>query len=158
MRFGQDGDAPFANLRWEWSTNNLIGNRYFQWIFALDAWNRLAAHLCTATTGRDMNLLLSFTAWAFQRRNNVPLIGRHWLSMRKKLHSVAVPRKIKRRAKGAARRMFNFALLCLASTIFCPSLGRVNEKSSGLVFQAVVKRLQTAHAKIRSSWRKSPAT
>jgi hypothetical protein len=26
--------------------------------------------------------------------------------------------------------MFNFALLCLASTIFCPSLERVNEKSS----------------------------
>jgi hypothetical protein len=89
-----------------------------------------------------MNLLFSFAAWAFQRRNNIPLIGRHWLSMRKKLHSVAVPRKIKRRAEGGmahpARRMFDFAVLCLASEIFRPSLGRVNEKSSGLVFQAVV--------------------
>ena len=34
-------DAPFAKLRRERPTKNLIGNSYLEMIVALDAWNRL---------------------------------------------------------------------------------------------------------------------
>lgn len=90
-----------VNLRREWPINNLIGDCYVEVQVALDTWNRLIPHMHAATTGRNMNLLLRFTAWAFQRViNNVPHIRRHWLSMRKKLYSVAVPRKIKAPRQG----------------------------------------------------------
>src|ERR1019366_6497504 len=44
-------------------------------IVAPDALNRLVAHLCESSMGGNMNLLLSFTAWAFHRHNDIGLVG-----------------------------------------------------------------------------------
>ena len=49
---------------------------------APDAWNRLVAHLCESGTGSNMNLLLSFTAWAFHRHHNIVLVGHHRVPVR----------------------------------------------------------------------------
>jgi len=44
-------------------------------IVAPEALNRLVAHLRESGTGGNMNLLLSFTTWAFHRHYNVTLDG-----------------------------------------------------------------------------------
>jgi hypothetical protein len=64
-----------ANLRRERPANNPIGDGCFEMIVAIDAWNRLIAHLCAANTGGHMNLLFGFTAWAFHRHYNIVLVG-----------------------------------------------------------------------------------
>jgi hypothetical protein len=71
-----------ANLRGKWPTNNLIGNSYLEMIVALDTYNFLVAHLFAANTGRNMNLLLSFTPWTFHRHHNVTFVSHCWVSVR----------------------------------------------------------------------------
>src|ERR1017187_4311780 len=44
-------------------------------IVAPEALNRLVAHLCESGTGGNMNLLLSFTAWAFHLHNDIEVVG-----------------------------------------------------------------------------------
>jgi hypothetical protein len=73
LRFGQDGGAPFANLRRERPGYYPIGDAYLEMIVAADARNSLAALLCAITVS-DMNLLLSFTAWAFHGHHHVPFV------------------------------------------------------------------------------------
>jgi hypothetical protein len=63
-------------------TNNFIGDRYLEIDVAIEAWNRLIAHLCAANTGGNMNLLFGFTAWAFHRHYNIVLVGHRWVSER----------------------------------------------------------------------------
>lgn len=43
LRFGLDGDAPFANLRREWPSKDSIGDGYLEITVAIDAGNSLVA-------------------------------------------------------------------------------------------------------------------
>jgi hypothetical protein len=40
------------------------------------------AHLCESGTGSNMNLQLSFTAWAFHPHHDIWLAGHRWVSVR----------------------------------------------------------------------------
>src|SRR5712692_3391344 len=73
---------PFAKLRRKWPANNPIGDRCLEMSVTPDASNRLVAHLCESGTGSNMNLLLSFTAWAFHRHHDIGLVGHRWASVR----------------------------------------------------------------------------
>jgi hypothetical protein len=44
-------------------------------LVAPDAWNRLVMHLCAASPGGNMNLLLGFAVLAFHHHNDIPLVG-----------------------------------------------------------------------------------
>ena len=63
MRFGQDGGAPFANLRREWSAHNLIGDCYLEMIVALNARNCLVTDLWGKSgTSVNVDVLFGFAA------------------------------------------------------------------------------------------------
>ena len=71
LRFGQEGKTAqgpnllrkkIANLRRKRSANNPVGDGNFEIAVAIEACNRLVGHLSATNTGRNMNLLLSFTA------------------------------------------------------------------------------------------------
>jgi hypothetical protein len=47
-------------------------------VVAPDALNPLVAHLCESSTGGNMNLLLGLTAWAFDRHNDIAVVGHRW--------------------------------------------------------------------------------
>jgi hypothetical protein len=42
---------------------------------AHDALNRVVAHFRDSSAGGNMNLLLGLTAWAFQRHDDIVLVG-----------------------------------------------------------------------------------
>ena len=73
---------PFVKLYRKRPANNPIGDRYLEMSVAPDASNRLVAHLCAASAGGNMGLLLSFAAWAFHRYHNIALLGHRWVSLR----------------------------------------------------------------------------
>ena len=74
--------AWYSALSRKWTAYNLIGDRCLEIIVALEALNRLVAHQCGSGAGINMNLLLSFTTWAFQRNHNIALVGHRWVSVR----------------------------------------------------------------------------
>ena len=77
------GHGPLlAALRRKRPANNPIGDRYLEMSVAPDASNRLIAHLWESGTGSNMNLLLSFTAWAFHCHHDIALVGHRRVSMR----------------------------------------------------------------------------
>jgi hypothetical protein len=55
----------FTKLQRKWPAYNLSGDRYPEIIVAIDALNRLVAHLCAASAGGNMNFLLGFTVFTF---------------------------------------------------------------------------------------------
>ena len=81
MRVGQGG-APhndinygtlIPKLRREWPADDPIRDTYVEMKVAPDTLNRLFAHLAESRTGNNINLLLSFAAWAFYRHHIIPL-------------------------------------------------------------------------------------
>jgi hypothetical protein len=52
-------------------------------IVAPDASNHLVAHLCAASAGGNMNLLLGFAGLAFHRHHDIALVGHRWASLRR---------------------------------------------------------------------------
>ena len=59
----------------KWPAHNLIGNGHVGVLLAVNTPDHLMAHLCTASTYSDMDLLFSFTVLAFNRHNDVTLVG-----------------------------------------------------------------------------------
>lgn len=70
--------APFANLRRERSSDNLIGNRYLEMMVAVNADNLLVALLPEAISGGNLNFLPNLATWAFHRHDNI-LFGFHFV-------------------------------------------------------------------------------
>ncbi len=69
-----------ARLRRERAAYNPVRDRYLEMIVAVDALNRLVPHLCAVSASGNMNLLLGFTALAFHRHHDIPLVGHPWVT------------------------------------------------------------------------------
>lgn len=61
-------------LRREWPANDFIRNQYVEMIVAFEARDRLVAHLGDSSASVNVNLLLSFAAWALHSHDNVSFV------------------------------------------------------------------------------------